>query len=87
MLPNTLKTSLIIRKCRPLLQSRFLNTRTLQNEEEAELVKPENESQQKLLKLAVIGLPNAGKSTFINGLMDRKVNILINLRIYTVIEI
>ncbi|XP_056648126.1 GTPase Era, mitochondrial [Diorhabda sublineata] len=27
----------------------------------------------RLLKVAIIGMPNAGKSTFINGLMDRKV--------------
>lgn len=30
--------------------------------------------QQKILKVAVIGTPNSGKSTFINYLMDRKVN-------------
>lgn len=33
----------------------------------------EPEHRQKLLKLAVVGVPNAGKSTFINNLMDRKV--------------
>lgn len=33
----------------------------------------ETEQQQKLLKLAVVGVPNAGKSTFINNLMERKV--------------
>ncbi|CAG9863947.1 unnamed protein product [Phyllotreta striolata] len=33
----------------------------------------EPSSNQKLLKVAIIGLPNAGKSTFINKLMDRKV--------------
>lgn len=27
----------------------------------------------RLLKVAIIGTPNAGKSTFINNLMDRKV--------------
>lgn len=34
---------------------------------------PETNFQQRLLKVAVIGMPNAGKSTFINYLMDRKV--------------
>ncbi|XP_060521710.1 GTPase Era, mitochondrial [Cylas formicarius] len=30
-------------------------------------------AQSKLLKVAILGLPNAGKSTFINNLMDRRV--------------
>lgn len=30
---------------------------------------------ERLLKVAIIGKPNAGKSTFINHLMDRKVEI------------
>lgn len=34
---------------------------------------PDSEQRQKILKLAVVGVPNAGKSTFINNLMDRKV--------------
>ncbi|KAG5890727.1 hypothetical protein JTB14_026033 [Gonioctena quinquepunctata] len=34
---------------------------------------PDYNSETKLLKVAVIGMPNAGKSTFINNLMDRKV--------------
>jgi len=34
---------------------------------------PLNEFQQRILKVSVIGMPNAGKSTFINNLMDRKV--------------
>lgn len=33
----------------------------------------ETEQRQKLLKLAVVGVPNAGKSTFINNIMDRKI--------------
>ncbi|RZC32905.1 GTPase Era, mitochondrial [Asbolus verrucosus] len=34
---------------------------------------PNDDISTKLLKVAVIGMPNAGKSTFINNLMDRKV--------------
>lgn len=34
---------------------------------------PHEECKTKLLRVAVIGTPNAGKSTFINYLMDRKV--------------
>lgn len=33
----------------------------------------ENNSRR-VLKVSVIGMPNAGKSTFINALMDRKVS-------------
>ncbi|KAF2879015.1 hypothetical protein ILUMI_27156 [Ignelater luminosus] len=36
-------------------------------------IQQEYDISQKLLKVAVIGMPNAGKSTFINYLMDRKV--------------
>lgn len=39
-----------------------------------EAIIPDKNFQQKLLKVAVIGTPNSGKSTFINYLMDRKVN-------------
>lgn len=31
------------------------------------------ETETKLVKVGIIGVPNAGKSTFINNLMDRKV--------------
>lgn len=34
---------------------------------------PDTDFVQRLLKVAVIGMPNVGKSTFINFLMDRKV--------------
>ncbi|KAJ8975953.1 hypothetical protein NQ317_011921 [Molorchus minor] len=34
---------------------------------------PDCNFETKLLKVAIIGMPNAGKSTFINGIMDRKV--------------
>ncbi|VEN55914.1 unnamed protein product [Callosobruchus maculatus] len=34
---------------------------------------PACNSDSKLLRVAIIGMPNAGKSTFINNLMDRKV--------------
>lgn len=36
---------------------------------------PDNKCETNILKVAIIGLPNAGKSTFINNLMDRRVNI------------
>lgn len=39
-------------------------------------VLPKEEVETKILKLAVIGVPNAGKSTFINNLMGRKVSFL-----------
>lgn len=32
------------------------------------------ETETKLVKVGIIGVPNAGKSTFINNLMDRKVS-------------
>jgi ribosome biogenesis GTPase A len=34
---------------------------------------PNEDFKTRLLKVAVIGVPNVGKSTFINNLMDRKV--------------
>ncbi|GJQ73378.1 hypothetical protein Trydic_g13744 [Trypoxylus dichotomus] len=40
---------------------------------ERAFLSPNTDFQQRLLKVAVIGMPNAGKSTFINYLMDRKV--------------
>lgn len=36
---------------------------------------PLNANYTKILRVAIIGLPNAGKSTFINNLMDRKVGL------------
>lgn len=33
-----------------------------------------NRDHQKLIKIAVIGLPNAGKSTFINNLINHRVS-------------
>lgn len=32
-----------------------------------------NENLQRLIKVAIIGMPNSGKSTLINNMMDRKV--------------
>lgn len=69
MLTNTFKT-FFIRKL-SLKHLRLLSTNAEQAEHD---VIPVNQSQEKLVKLAVIGLPNAGKSTFINNLMDRKVS-------------
>ncbi|KAF5293759.1 hypothetical protein FQA39_LY03244 [Lamprigera yunnana] len=37
------------------------------------LLFPHSSHQQTILQVAIIGMPNAGKSTFINNLMDRKV--------------
>lgn len=73
MLIKTFRTLLINRNLRLASNLRFVSAEA-QESEHAELAVPENTSEQKLLKLAVIGLPNAGKSTFINNLMDRKVN-------------
>lgn len=67
MLTNTLKT---------IISKRTVNClRTLRcfSIEQDVHFPADNQSQERLLKLAVIGLPNAGKSTFINSLMDRKV--------------
>ncbi|KAB0793868.1 hypothetical protein PPYR_13488 [Photinus pyralis] len=50
----------IIRKCNTLQNSAY---KEHENSHES----------QSLVKVAVIGMPNAGKSTFINYLMDRKV--------------
>jgi ribosome biogenesis GTPase A len=36
-------------------------------------IPPNEDFKTRLLKVAVIGIPNVGKSTFINNLMDRKV--------------
>lgn len=74
MLTNTFKTLFIKRKLFSLQNIRFIGVKA-EREEHNENISQENQSQQKLLKLAVIGLPNAGKSTFINNLMDRKVNL------------
>lgn len=34
---------------------------------------PNPNCETRILKVAIIGLPNAGKSTFINNLVDRRV--------------
>lgn len=68
----TLRNILNKSNARLLFSLRLFNTRVEEAQHECEVI-PENETNQKLLKLAVIGLPNAGKSTFINNLMDRKV--------------
>lgn len=39
-------------------------------------------AQEKIVKVAVIGLPNAGKSTFINSLMDKKVRNIKIINVY-----
>lgn len=33
-----------------------------------------SDDKQKLIKVAIIGVPNAGKSSFINQFIDRRVN-------------
>lgn len=38
-----------------------------------EIIPLENENEEKVLKVAIIGSPNAGKSTLINGLVGRRV--------------
>lgn len=42
---------------------------------------PESESPQKLVKVAIVGVPNAGKSTFINNLIDHRVSNRINVEL------
>jgi ribosome biogenesis GTPase A len=36
-------------------------------------IKPTEKPQEKLIKLAIIGLPNVGKSTFINSIVEKRV--------------
>lgn len=36
--------------------------------------KVQDELQEKLIKVAIIGMPNAGKSTLINAIMDQRVS-------------
>lgn len=40
-----------------------------------------NKNNQKLNKIAIIGLPNAGKSTFINSLISHRVSIIIFFKV------
>jgi tRNA U34 5-carboxymethylaminomethyl modifying GTPase MnmE/TrmE len=49
------------------------NTRTLSSKVESSAAQNEN-YESRLLKIAIIGVPNAGKSTVINQLVGRKVN-------------
>lgn len=41
-----------------------------------DLKTPETSTNEKLVKVAIIGVPNAGKSTFINNLIDHRVRII-----------
>lgn len=72
LLSSTFRTFGIKRIANSVQSLRLLSA-SAEYAEQDESVSPENQSRQKLLKLAVIGLPNAGKSTLINNLMDRKV--------------
>jgi 50S ribosomal subunit-associated GTPase HflX len=38
------------------------------------------EAQEKSIKVAIIGLPNSGKSTLINSIMDLRVRLKLQLR-------
>lgn len=49
-----------------ILYSHIHSIQNIVNDEEDELAK-------RLLRVTIIGLPNTGKSTLINNLMDRKV--------------
>lgn len=71
-LNNNFKTIFIISKSHFKQQIRKCNTLHKVQFENASNIEDTN-SSQKLLRVAVIGMPNAGKSTFINHLMDRKV--------------
>lgn len=59
-----------------------LRTKASENIEVSENVevKP-SKKNKKLLKIAVIGTPNAGKSTFINSLLNHRVRRLLPLQI------
>lgn len=69
MLTNTVRRLFISKNSLSPRNIRLLTTQT----QDDVVANDESEPQQKLLKLAVIGLPNSGKSTLINNLMDRKV--------------
>lgn len=69
---------LVIATFKLFLNKKHLSTRVEANIDNVRKFSPSVKNKQKLLKVSIIGMPNAGKSTLINSLMDRKV-LLINV--------
>lgn len=68
------KSLKILNLSRNIFRNSFRCCNTLQEcMHSGSFIQEEYNISQKLLKVAIIGMPNAGKSTFINYLMDRKV--------------
>lgn len=55
---------------------RFIATSSVPKQSTIETDESEHDAElnEKLLRVAIVGSPNAGKSTLINALMDRKVS-------------
>lgn len=61
------------------VQSLFKRTHSIYNDVDSSYENNDSDhiKQQRLLKVAIIGIPNAGKSSLINSLMDRYVRYFI----------
>ncbi|XP_066256284.1 GTPase Era, mitochondrial [Euwallacea similis] len=72
MLINRSATSLIKNQCILTLVKYCASLSTNQNNSIKNIISSFPDSETRLLKVGIIGVPNSGKSTFINYLMDRK---------------